>query len=91
MGETLGRDETWSKFEEAKLDELREEGETRTGFLLRFTLTHPNIHTTIVGTKNPEHLSENLRAARRGLLARDVYDEAKGRLERAGVAAAPVS
>ena len=90
-GEALGRDETWSKFEEAKLDELREEGETRTGFLLRFTLTHPNLHTTIVGTKNPEHLNENLRAANRGPLARDVYDEAKRRLERAGVVAAPVS
>lgn len=90
-GEGRGRDEWWSKFEEAKLDELRKEGESRTGFLLRFTLAHPKLHTTIVGTKNPDHLRENLETARRGPLSQDIYEEAKRRLDGVGVKPAPVS
>ena len=31
--------------------------------MLRFTLSHANLHTTIVGTKNPAHLQENVEAA----------------------------
>lgn len=76
--------ERWALFEKARLDELREDGESRTAFLLRFTLTHPHCHTTIVGTLRPDHLEENLRAAERGPLAPDVYEEAKRRLDAAG-------
>src|SRR5690606_18612896 len=74
----------WDRFEAARLDELREDGESRTAFLLRFTLSHPHCHTTIVGTLQPEHLEENLRAAERGPLPADVYEEAKRRLDEAG-------
>lgn len=79
-GAGLGGTDRWTKFEQAGLDELRSDGETRTQFLLRFTLTHPDMHTTIVGTLNPEHLKENLAAAQRGPLPPDVYAEAKRRL-----------
>jgi aryl-alcohol dehydrogenase-like predicted oxidoreductase len=87
-GQGRGRDEIWQKFHEAKLDELREEGESRSGFMLRFTLSHPSLHTTIVGTKNPEHLRENVRAAQRGPLSEHVYQEAKRRLDGVGVSPA---
>lgn len=79
--------EKWRKFQEAKLDELRSPGESRTAFLLRYTLTHPHSHTIIVGTLKPEHLKENVAAAGRGPLRPDVYAEAKKRLDAAGVRA----
>jgi aryl-alcohol dehydrogenase-like predicted oxidoreductase len=74
----------WDKFEEANLDGLLEPGETRTSFLLRFTLSHPHCHTTIVGTLLPEHLEENVKTARRGPLDPTVYKEAKRRLDAIG-------
>lgn len=83
-GVGLGSGDRWQKFEAAKLDELREEGESRTAFLLRFLLSHPDIHTTIVGTLIPEHLQENIAFAERGPLAPDVYAEAKRRLDSVG-------
>jgi aryl-alcohol dehydrogenase-like predicted oxidoreductase len=89
VGVGLGSADRWKKFEAAGLDELREPGESRTAFLLRFTLSHPDVHTTIVGTLYPEHLQENIAAARKGPLPEDVYEEAKRRLDRAGVT--PVS
>ncbi|MBB6672765.1 aldo/keto reductase [Cohnella nanjingensis] len=85
-GAGRGLADRWTHWEAAKLDELREEGESRTGFMLRFTLTHPNLSTTIVGTKNPAHLHENIRDAARGKLPADVYAEAKRRLDAAGCA-----
>jgi len=82
----IGRGSTdrWRAWEAAKLDELLEHGEHRTGFLLRFTLSHPAMTTTIVGTRNPVHLAENLRCAEMGPLAKDVYEEAKKRLDAIG-------
>jgi aryl-alcohol dehydrogenase-like predicted oxidoreductase len=72
-------------WERAKLDELLD-GATRNEFVLRFTLSHPDMHTTIVGTANPEHLVANLSAARKGPLPADVYAEARRRLNEARVA-----
>jgi aryl-alcohol dehydrogenase-like predicted oxidoreductase len=54
---------------------------SRMEFTLRFTLSHPGLSTTIVGTKNPDHLRDNLEAARRGPLPDDVLAEAKRRLD----------
>jgi aryl-alcohol dehydrogenase-like predicted oxidoreductase len=86
VGIGLGNEDRWKKFEEASLDELREPRESRTAFLLRFTLSHPNVNTIIVGTLYPEHLRENIAAGEKGPLAANVYDEVKRRLDRAGVA-----
>ena len=83
-GVGLGGEERWEKFEEAGLDELREPAESRTAFMLRFTISHPHCHTTIVGTLMPEHLEENLRTMEEGPLSGDVYAEAKRRLDAAG-------
>lgn len=83
-GTGLGGSDRWQLFEKARLDELCESGESRTAFLLRFTLSHPHCHTTIVGTLRPEHLKENVAIACKGPLPSDVYAEAKKRLEAAG-------
>ena len=61
------------------MDELLE-GMSATEFMLRFTITNPDMHTTIVGTLNPAHLHENIAAVLQGPLPAAVYDEAKRRL-----------
>lgn len=68
-------------WEVAKLDEILDDGVTRMEFMLRFTLTHPDVHTIIVGTSKPAHLEGNIRAASAGDLPPDVYSEAKRRLD----------
>jgi aryl-alcohol dehydrogenase-like predicted oxidoreductase len=83
-GSGLGSTERWRVFEAARLDDLRGAGESRTAFLLRFTLSHPHCHTTIVGTLHPDHLAENVVIAAQGALPADVYAEAKRRLDQAG-------
>jgi aryl-alcohol dehydrogenase-like predicted oxidoreductase len=70
-------------WENAGLDELLD-GMTRTAFMLRFTLSHPGLDTTIVGTRSIEHLHDNLAAAAKGPLPADTLSEAKKRLAAAG-------
>jgi aryl-alcohol dehydrogenase-like predicted oxidoreductase len=84
VGVGLGSADRWKKYPASGLDELRAPGESRTAFLLRFTLSHPGIDTTIVGTLSPDHLRENVAAAERGPLPDDVYAEAKKRLAKVG-------
>ena len=88
VGVGLGSENRWKKFEEANLDELREPEESRTALLLRFTLSHPDVDTIIVGTLYPEHLRENIAAVQRGPLPTNVYEEAKRRLDGVGIAPA---
>ena len=57
----------------------------RQEFILRFTISHPGLDTTIVGTINPDHLRDNLAAVAKGPLPADVYAEAKRRLAAAGL------
>jgi len=82
-GEGTGAPETWSRFDEASLDDLLD-GASRSEFMLRFTISHPALSTTIVGTLNPAHLAENVAAAEKGPLAPEVYEEVKRRLAAAG-------
>ena len=88
-GSGRGQGDRWAAFERAGLDELRAAGESRSAFVLRYTLSHPFAHTIIVGTTRSEHLQENLAAVRRGPLPPDLYAEAKRRLDAAGERAAP--
>jgi aryl-alcohol dehydrogenase-like predicted oxidoreductase len=76
-----GQRERWLPWFKANLDELRGPNETPTQFLLRFALAHPDVHTALVGTLNPQHLAEDLQAAEEGPLFQHVYREAKRRLE----------
>src|SRR5438128_840721 len=55
-------DDLQHRWDDARLDDLLD-GMFRMEFMLRFTLSDPNLDTTIVGTKNPDHLQENLEAA----------------------------
>ena len=48
-------------------------------FMLRFTISHPDMHTTIVGTSNADHLAANIAAASKGPLPADVYEAARAR------------
>ena len=55
-------------------------GMSRMEFMLRFTVSHPGLSTTIVGTANIDHLRANVAAAEQGPLPADVYEQAKERL-----------
>jgi aryl-alcohol dehydrogenase-like predicted oxidoreductase len=59
---------------------LAEAGLSNMEFVLRFTLSHPALSTTIVGTSNPAHLAGNIAVAERGPLPADLYEEARKRL-----------
>ena len=74
-------------WDEAGLDEVLG-GMPRMEFMLRFTISHPDMTTTIVGTANPQHLADNVAAARKGPLPDDQYKEAKRRLDAAAQARA---
>ena len=56
---------------------LAEAGMGTMEFILRFTLSHPGLSTTIVGTANPGHLAGNIAIAEKGPLPADLYEEAK--------------
>ncbi len=88
-GSGRGSVDRWATFERAGLDELRDAGESRSAFVLRYTLTHRHAHTIIAGTTRPEHLQENVAAVLRGPLPEDTYAEAARRLDRAGERPAP--
>ena len=81
-----GIEDRWIPWQQAKLDELRADGESPTAFMLRLTLAHPHVSTTIIGSQNLDHIRQNAAAARRGPLAGEVYAEALRRLASAGVA-----
>jgi aryl-alcohol dehydrogenase-like predicted oxidoreductase len=55
------------------------DGTSPMAFMLRFTLSHPGLNTTIVGTSNRQHLVANVATASEGPLPADLYDEAKRR------------
>ena len=78
----------WNAWQRCGIDDLLD-GMTRMEFVLRFTFSHPDLHTTIVGTINPAHLQDNLNALEKGPLPADVYEEAKRRLAEAGSLPAP--
>ena len=73
----------WERWQQVHLDDLLD-GMTAMEFILRFTFTHPGLHTNIVGTINPAHLQDNVDVLRQGPLPADVYTEAKRRLDAAG-------
>jgi aryl-alcohol dehydrogenase-like predicted oxidoreductase len=75
----------WERWQQTHLDDLLD-GMTPMEFILRFTFTHPDLHTNIVGTINPAHLQHNVDMLLRGPLPADVYAEAKRRLDAAGSA-----
>jgi aryl-alcohol dehydrogenase-like predicted oxidoreductase len=68
-------------WETGDIDELvSEAGMSKMEFTVRFTLSHPGLSSTIVGTSNPDHLASNIAVAEKGPLPDDLYAEAKSRL-----------
>lgn len=84
VAEGRERGEAWELWQRARLDELLE-GMSRAEFVLRFTISHPDMHTTIVGTIDLEHLRQNVEAVRKGPLPASIYAEAKRRLDAVGM------
>ena len=71
------------RWEKARLDDLLN-GMSRLEFTLRFTLSNPDLDTTIVGTRDVGHLRDNIAAALKGPLPEDILREARQRLYEAG-------
>ena len=67
------------RWETARVDELLGNLD-RMEFMLRFTLSNPDLDTTIVGTRNLSHLAGNVAAAAKGALPANLYAQAKSRL-----------
>ena len=69
------------RWQEANVDDLiADSGMSPIEFTLRFTLSHPSLSSTIVGTSSLEHLASNIAIAEKGPLPADLYAEAKKRL-----------
>ena len=83
----MGEGEAQRRWEGADLTDLLE-GMSEMAFLLRYTLSLPDLDTTIVGTSKIAHFRSNLDAALEGPLPSDVYDEARARFAAAGSAPA---
>ena len=69
------------RWQAAGLDELLDDGMSRHEFILRFTLSHPGLSSTIVGTSSLDHLRGNLAIAAKGPLPPDLYHRAKDALQ----------
>jgi aryl-alcohol dehydrogenase-like predicted oxidoreductase len=67
----------------ARLDEVLN-GMSRIEFMVRFAIAEPALDTTIVGTKNLDHLRDNVAAAQKGPLPAYLVAEAKRRLDATG-------
>ena len=77
------------RWDNADLDAVLD-GMPRVEFMLRFTLSHPGLSTTIVGTSNPDHLKNNVENAIKGPLPAGIVAEAKRRLNDAGAIVEPI-
>ncbi len=80
QGVLLSPETRWRYFESLDLDSLRDPGESRVAFILRYCLAHPGIDTVINGTISLEELRENVRTAERGPLPQDIVDEVNRRM-----------
>ncbi|HEX4109086.1 MAG TPA: aldo/keto reductase, partial [Solirubrobacteraceae bacterium] len=75
----LAEGEARQRWEDGAVEDLLD-GMSRMEFTLRFTLSHPGLSSTIVGTSRLDHLESNVAMAEKGPLPADVYEEAKRRL-----------
>ena len=73
--------DAWDLWNRANLDEFMDD-RSRIEFLLRLTISNPDVHTAIIGTSNPEHLKANIAAAAAGPLSTKVYSEISDRLSK---------
>jgi len=76
-----GTQVVWDNFEKYNLQQFLDINETKTSFMLRFTLTNNNAHTAIVGTTNPKHLNLNIESVLKGPLTTDVYNAVRKKID----------
>ncbi len=69
--------DVWNR---AGLDDILPPGLSKAQLILRYTLSHPHCHTTIVGTCNAKHLQENVEAVEAGPLPESLYQEITTRI-----------
>jgi aryl-alcohol dehydrogenase-like predicted oxidoreductase len=69
------------RWQAAGLDKLLDDGMSRHEFILRFTLSHPALSSTIVGTSSLDHLRGNVAIAEKGPLPANLYQRAKDALQ----------
>jgi aryl-alcohol dehydrogenase-like predicted oxidoreductase len=69
------------RWQAAGLDEVLDDGMSRHEFILRFTLSHPALSSTIVGTSSLDHLHRNLAIAAKGPLPAGLYQRARNALQ----------
>ncbi len=62
-------------------EDLLPAGMSPAELILRYTLSHPHAHTTIVGTCNPDHLQANVAAANAGPLPDDLVAALRTRIQ----------
>jgi aryl-alcohol dehydrogenase-like predicted oxidoreductase len=74
----LAEGEGQRRWESAGMEELLN-GMSRIEFVLRFTLSHPDLSSTIVGTSKLDHLASNVAIAEKGALPAELYELAKKR------------
>ena len=77
-GHGLADPDLWANWNLANLDELLDEMD-RFEFLLRYTISHPDLSTTIIGSMNPDHVVKNVEAAGRGPLPESTLAEVRKR------------
>ena len=70
--------DVWNR---AGLDELLSEDMNRAELILRYTISHPHCHTTIVGTCNDQHLVQNIDSISKGPLDSRLYAELTSRVQ----------
>jgi len=68
------------RWQSADVDSLLD-GMSRLEFVLRFTLSHPALSSTIVGTSNAGHLRGNVAIAEKGPLPAELYQRARDALK----------
>jgi aryl-alcohol dehydrogenase-like predicted oxidoreductase len=75
----LSEGEGQRRWEASGIDDLLADM-SRLEFVLRFTLSHPDLSNTIVGTSSLVHLRSNLAIAEKGPLPADLYEQARSLL-----------
>ncbi len=63
--------EVWQR---ANLDQWIDKSTSRAELILRYTISNPHCHSTIVGTCDHRHLAENIAAVAKGPLPLDLYN-----------------
>jgi aryl-alcohol dehydrogenase-like predicted oxidoreductase len=75
----LAEGEGLQRWRASEVEDLLD-GMSRMEFMLRFTLSHPDLSSTIVGTSSLDHLRSNIAIAGKGPLPADLYAAARQRL-----------